>query len=251
VHNAKEFYTGYVLAWKDYPKNTAQGVKDFWANPIGSFKESNRQAEEWNDKYNKGGWKGPGFGWTCVLTGVCQIVVDAANGHWREAGYGTGGLTADMTIGAVGAILSGGVGAIGTVISRVAATVKRLKGAPNAPDAPKPDGAPAAPPAETPKREGGKVSSQVGERLAAARKVAENRGFEQFSELGGGVLWKNKADNLSLHNEKQVAKVKGLGFTRSDIEVIRDYYQEVARVSPKNPSAQYRADLMNYYLEKW
>ncbi|MFD6365274.1 hypothetical protein ACFWFX_36405 [Streptomyces roseolus] len=96
-----------------------------------------------------------------------------------------------------------------------------------------------------------RTAAQVTEELAAVKLVAEAHGFRNVPELGRGVLWANKLDNLALMNPAHVAKVKQAGFTRSEIETVYRYYDKVRKVTPQNPSADPRAKLMEYILGNW
>lgn len=67
------------------------------------------------------------------------------------------------------------------------------------------------------------------------------------------------ATDRDLQTAAQLGNVKDAGFMLGDIIVVRNFYQAVANDSAArhqedgkgNPSAQSRADLMNYYIENW
>lgn len=98
---------------------------------------------------------------------------------------------------------------------------------------------------------GGSISSQVADQLNAVKAIAGDHGVP-LSKFGDGYLWANKDANLALQTPEQVAAVEARGFTQSQITTIRDYYQGVDTASGgANPSASYRARLMQYYLDNW
>ncbi|MFE8936614.1 hypothetical protein ACFYNX_03830 [Streptomyces sp. NPDC007872] len=96
-----------------------------------------------------------------------------------------------------------------------------------------------------------RTAAQVTDELAAVKAVAEAHGFTSVPQLGRGVLWANKLDNLALMNPAHIAKLKQAGFTRSQIETVFAYYDKIRKVTPQNPSAGPRADLMGYILKNW
>ncbi|MFG3405721.1 hypothetical protein [Streptomyces sp. NPDC048142] len=95
------------------------------------------------------------------------------------------------------------------------------------------------------------TAAAVAGELEAVNVVARAHGYANAAGLGKGVLWANKADNLTYMNAGHVAKVKQAGFTRSQIETVFKYYDKVRKVTPQNPSAGPRADLMEYLLKNW
>lgn len=95
------------------------------------------------------------------------------------------------------------------------------------------------------------VSARVAAHLSAVKSIAADHGLT-LPEFGDGYLWANKEANLALHTPEQVAAVQERGFTQAELTSIRDYYRAVDEASGgANPSASYRADLMQYYLDNW
>lgn len=95
------------------------------------------------------------------------------------------------------------------------------------------------------------VSAKVADKFNRVRAIAKDHGLN-VPEFGGGYLWANKDANLALQTPEQLAEVKARGFTKSEIKTIRDYYRAVDSASTgTNPSAGYRAQLMQYYLDNW
>ena len=95
------------------------------------------------------------------------------------------------------------------------------------------------------------VSAKVADKFNRVRAIAKDHGLN-VPEFGGGYLWANKDANLALQTPEQLAEVKARGFTKSEINTIRDYYRAVDSASTgTNPSAGYRAQLMQYYLDNW
>ncbi|WP_073754420.1 hypothetical protein [Streptomyces sp. CB03234] len=95
------------------------------------------------------------------------------------------------------------------------------------------------------------TAAAVAQELEAVNAVARAHGYANAAGLGKGVLWANKLDNLNYMNAAHVAKVKNAGFTRSQVETVFKYYDKVRTVTPQNPSAGPRADLMAYILKNW
>ncbi|MCX5393266.1 DUF4951 domain-containing protein [Streptomyces sp. NBC_00094] len=95
-----------------------------------------------------------------------------------------------------------------------------------------------------------KTAAAVKAELEAVVVIANAHGTT-VGGLGKGVLWANKAENLGLMNAAHVAKVKGAGFTKAQIQTVFTYYDQVRKVTPQNPSAGFRADLMEYILKNW
>ncbi|MFC4064622.1 RHS repeat-associated core domain-containing protein [Actinoplanes subglobosus] len=95
----------------------------------------------------------------------------------------------------------------------------------------------------------GRVSSQVAAHLERLKGVAGRHNLT-VAQMGDGVLWANKNDNFNLMTPKQLDAVKSR-FSREDVQAAFDYYNEVRTVSPNNPSAHPRAELMSFYLENW
>jgi hypothetical protein len=98
---------------------------------------------------------------------------------------------------------------------------------------------------------GASVSSRVAAQLDDVKSIVNEHGIP-LNKFGDGYLWANKDANLALRTPKQLAAVQERGFTPSQISRIRDYYRAVDEASGgANPSASYRADLMQYYLDNW
>ncbi|WP_328668182.1 hypothetical protein OG905_13325 [Streptomyces sp. NBC_00322] len=95
------------------------------------------------------------------------------------------------------------------------------------------------------------TAAAVAPELEAVNAVARAHGYANASGLGKGILWANKVDNLNYMNPAHVAKVKQAGFTKSQVETVFKYYDKVRKVTPQNPSAGPRADLMAYILKNW
>jgi hypothetical protein len=95
------------------------------------------------------------------------------------------------------------------------------------------------------------TAAAVAAELEAVNVVARAHGYANAAGLGKGILWANKLDNLNYMNAAHVAKVKQAGFTRSQVETVFKYYDKVRKVTPQNPSAGPRADLMEYLLRNW
>jgi len=97
----------------------------------------------------------------------------------------------------------------------------------------------------------GSVSSRVASHLEDVKGIAAEHGVP-LNRFGNGYLWANKDANLTLRTPTQLASVKARGFTPQQVTKIRDYYRAVDEASSgANPSASYRADLMQYYLDNW
>ncbi|MEU0369966.1 hypothetical protein ABZ070_06815 [Streptomyces sp. NPDC006283] len=95
------------------------------------------------------------------------------------------------------------------------------------------------------------TAAAVASELEAVNAVARAHGYANAAGLGKGILWANKLDNLNYMNAAHVAKVKQAGFTKSQVETVFKYYDKVRKVTPQNPSAGPRADLMEYILKNW
>ncbi len=71
----------------------------------------------------------------------------------------------------------------------------------------------------------------------------------------GDDLWAHADESLKLMNKTQLAKVKSLGYTRQQMQRLKEYYEAVMRESAArgnpNPSATQRHKLMDYYVRKW
>lgn len=96
-----------------------------------------------------------------------------------------------------------------------------------------------------------KTAASVKNELDAVKVVAESHGYTTVPQLGKGVLWANKLENLRLMTPSHIAKLKEAGWTKDQIETVYKYYDKVRTVTPQNPSAGPRADLMKYILEGW
>ena len=98
---------------------------------------------------------------------------------------------------------------------------------------------------------GGSVSSQVSNLLDAVKSIAADHDLP-LAKFGDNYLWANKEASLALRSPEQLAAVQARGFTQAEITTIRDYYRAVDYASGEaNPSAYYRAQLMQYYLDNW
>ncbi|MET9428747.1 hypothetical protein [Streptomyces sp. NPDC003036] len=95
------------------------------------------------------------------------------------------------------------------------------------------------------------TAAAVAEELQAVNAVARAHGYANAAGLGRGVLWANKLENLKYANFGHIAKLKQARFTKAEIETVFKYYDKVRRVTPQNPSAGPRADLMEYILKNW
>ncbi|SFF34243.1 hypothetical protein SAMN05216251_1121, partial [Actinacidiphila alni] len=97
--------------------------------------------------------------------------------------------------------------------------------------------------------DGAKVSEIVAEEMGKVKEIATARGTT-LSAMGKD-LWGMKDGSLALRTAEHVAKVKELRYTKDEIQKIYAAYKRVDEVSPTNPSANQRWQLMQYILDNW
>ncbi|MFJ8489650.1 RICIN domain-containing protein [Streptomyces sp. NPDC094038] len=95
-----------------------------------------------------------------------------------------------------------------------------------------------------------KTAAAVRTEFEAVDAIAKARGTT-VGGLGKGVLWANKTENYALMTSEHIARLKAAGWTEDEIQTVYNYYDKVRTVTPQNPSAGPRADLMRYILENW
>lgn len=130
-----EFVVGFQHGWDNWGMDKAEGIAAFIDDPVGAFESMVDEANYWSIKYTHQPISvapSGNIGWVCVLTGVCEIYERWRAGDYYGAGYATGGLAGDVTVGAAAAVASGGAGAIvGATTRGASAALRALK--PNRP----------------------------------------------------------------------------------------------------------------------
>jgi RHS repeat-associated protein len=119
---AGEFAMGAKDGWDNWGVDLVNSVVAFVDDPGAVLESMTADAMAWNAELN--GPANGSTGWFCVLTGVCDIVKNIAEGNYYEAGYDTGGLALDLTLAAATAPIGGG----GGIATRIVGSV--LKGVP-------------------------------------------------------------------------------------------------------------------------
>ncbi len=123
-----QFMLGFKAGVDNWAQDAFDGIVSFVHDPLGSVESLTSEANTWQERYAHLD-PTPQLGWTCALTGACQIYEDWKAGNYYEAGYGAGGLAIDAALTAV----TVGTGLEAAASSRAAGTAGRLAKGPRRP----------------------------------------------------------------------------------------------------------------------